>query len=62
MTFEFVSVLKAACIGIGGTVALDLWAVVLKVKRAAPGTNWAMVGRWLGLHAARAIHDDAIAA
>lgn len=58
MTFEFVSVLKAACIGIGGTVALDLWAVVLKKVSGTPGTNWAMVGRWLGhMPHGRFMHD-----
>ena len=39
--------MSAAIIGIGGTVALDLWAALLQRVFGTPATNWAMVGRWL---------------
>lgn len=40
--------LKAAAVCIGGTVALDVWALVLKRVFDVPATSWAMVGRWIG--------------
>lgn len=39
---------KAALVGIGGTVVLDLWALFLARAMGVPATNWAMVGRWFG--------------
>src|SRR5215207_9624742 len=41
-------VLRAALIGIGGTVILDLWAAFMQRVLNVPATNWAMVGRWVG--------------
>ena len=58
MTFDLVTMLKGALIGIGGTVALDLWASMLKALTGTPATNWAMVGRWLGhMPEGRFVHD-----
>ncbi|MBK6659571.1 MAG: DUF2938 domain-containing protein [Proteobacteria bacterium] len=58
MTLDAALVVKAALVGIGGTVALDLWAVALKKVSGTPGTNWAMVGRWLGhMPHGRFMHD-----
>ncbi|HTM97055.1 MAG TPA: DUF2938 domain-containing protein [Croceibacterium sp.] len=34
--------------GVGGTIVLDLWALLLTRVFNVPATNWAMVGRWLG--------------
>lgn len=34
--------------GIGATIILDLWALLLNRLFHLPITNWAMVGRWLG--------------
>ena len=34
--------------GIGATLAIDLWAMLLKRSFAITPTNWAMVGRWIG--------------
>ena len=45
-TFELLA--RAALVGIGGTLVLDLYAWVLQRIWSIPGTNWAMVGRWLG--------------
>lgn len=39
---------KAALIGVGGTIVLDLWALFTTRVMGVPATNWAMVGRWLG--------------
>ncbi|MXN20633.1 DUF2938 family protein [Pseudooceanicola sp. GBMRC 2024] len=43
-------------VGIGATVALDLWAVVMARIGWMPGTHWPAVGRWLlGLRAGRLV-------
>jgi hypothetical protein len=39
--------MSAAIVGIGGTLALDVWAALLQRTFRTPATNWAMVGRWL---------------
>lgn len=39
---------KAALIGVGGTIVLDLWALFMARVMGVPATNWAMVGRWFG--------------
>src|SRR5690349_19544031 len=41
-------VVKAALVGIGGTIVLDLWALFMARVMGLPATNWAMVGRWFG--------------
>ena len=48
MGFEIGILLKGLVIGIGGTIALDIWAMTLQVVVKTPAMNWAMVGRWLG--------------
>jgi len=40
--------LRAILIGFGGTVALDVWALLVQRFTGSPAVNWAMVGRWLG--------------
>lgn len=40
--------LKAALVGIGGTIVLDLYALMMARVLGVTGMNWAMVGRWLG--------------
>jgi hypothetical protein len=40
--------IKAALIGTGGTVVLDLWALFMARVLKMPATNWPMVGRWIG--------------
>lgn len=40
--------LRAALVGIGGTVILDLYAVLAQRLFGIGATNWRMVGRWLG--------------
>jgi hypothetical protein len=39
---------KAALIGVGGTIVLDLWALFMARVMGVSSTNWAMVGRWFG--------------
>jgi hypothetical protein len=36
----------ALAMGIGATLAIDLWSVLLKRSFGIVPTNWAMVGRW----------------
>ena len=35
-------------IGIGATIVMDLWAILLKQMFHIPPLNWAFVGRWIG--------------
>ena len=39
------------CVGgtsVGGTIVLDLYALMISRILGVPVTNWAMVGRWFG--------------
>ena len=40
--------LKATLVGVGGTIVLDLYALMISRILGVPVTNWAMVGRWFG--------------
>ena len=40
--------LRAALIGIGATLVLDLWSLFLKTAFHLPFPNYVMVGRWIG--------------
>jgi hypothetical protein len=35
-------------IGVGATLLMDVWAIVLKRMFGVPSLDYAMVGRWLG--------------
>ena len=50
-------------IGIGGTIAMDLWALLLAAVFGLPRPNWGLVGRWFA-HLARGMffHKDITAA
>ena len=50
-------------IGIGGTAALDLWALLLSAVFGLPAPNWGLVGRWFA-HLAKGtfFHKDITAA
>lgn len=39
---------KAALVGVGGTIVLDLWALFMARVAGLSASNWAMVGRWFG--------------
>ena len=41
-------VVRAIAIGVGATVVMDLWAVLVQRLFRVPPSNWAMVGRWVG--------------
>jgi hypothetical protein len=41
-------VVRAALIGVGATVLMDLWALFLRRAFATSSLDYAMVGRWLG--------------
>lgn len=40
--------IRAALIGFGGTIVLDLWALFMVRGLRMPATGWPMVGRWIG--------------
>ncbi|HUH10314.1 MAG TPA: DUF2938 domain-containing protein [Brevundimonas sp.] len=57
MAQELEFVMRATLIGVGATVVMDLWAIVLKRVFGTPSLNYAMVGRWIGhLHRGRFTH------
>jgi len=41
-------ILRAALVGIGGTIVLDLYAYLMQRMFGVPAGDWKMVGRWLG--------------
>ncbi|MGO4170325.1 DUF2938 domain-containing protein [Novosphingobium sp. YAF33] len=46
-------------VGVGGTVTLDLWALLLARLFKVPPVNWRMVGRWIGnMPRGRFVHAD----
>ncbi|MSU88048.1 DUF2938 family protein [Rhodobacteraceae bacterium 2CG4] len=50
-------------LGLGATVAMDLWALLLAVLRVNPAPNWALPGRWFWhVSRGRVFHDDIAAA
>jgi len=51
-------ILTGAAMGIGGTVAMDIWAWALNRTAGLPMPNWAMPGRWFAhLFKGRVFHD-----
>lgn len=48
MSNDLEFIVRTALIGAGGTLAMDLWAVVLKQFFGLSSLSYAMVGRWLG--------------
>lgn len=50
---------RGAIIGIGATILLDLWAVLLWKAFGQGAPNWAMPGRWFWhLQYGKVFHDD----
>ena len=48
----------AILIGVGATIVMDLWGVLLKRCFGIPALNFAMVGRWIGhFPRGRFVHD-----
>ena len=54
--------LRAALIGVGATLVMDLWALVLKRVYEVPALDYALVGRWIGHMPAGRLCHVAIAA
>ena len=54
---------RSVLIGIGGTAAMDVWAILLNRVFGIPLPNWALVGRWFcHLTGGKVFHDDIAAA
>ncbi|WP_337181365.1 DUF2938 domain-containing protein [Shinella sp.] len=52
-------VVKGVAIGLGATVLMDVWAVLLWKASVQPRPNWAPVGRWFWhLKNGTVFHDD----
>jgi hypothetical protein len=54
---------QSVVIGIGGTLAMDIWALLLAAVFGLPKPNWGLVGRWFA-HLAKGtfFHKDITAA
>ncbi|MDJ1017967.1 MAG: DUF2938 domain-containing protein [Paracoccaceae bacterium] len=53
------AILIGIAMGVGGTLAMDVWAWVLNRAAGQPMPNWAMPGRWLAhISRGRVFHDD----
>ena len=54
---------RSVAIGIGGTAAMDLWALLLAAVFGLPKPSWGLVGRWFA-HLAKGtfFHTDITAA
>jgi len=53
--------LRAALIGIGATLAMDLWAAFLKLCFGFPSLDYRLVGRWIAHFAHGRFAHDSIA-
>ncbi len=53
-------VVTGLVMGVAGTAAMDVWAVVLNRAAGLPMPNWAMPGRWLGHVLRGKVFHDAI--
>lgn len=52
-------VLIGVLMGLAGTAAMDVWAMMLHRAAGLPKPNWAMPGRWFGhLFRGRVFHQD----
>jgi Protein of unknown function (DUF2938) len=47
MNYDAEFLLRAVVIGVGGTLVMDLWAVLLR-QFGVPSLNFAFLGRWIG--------------
>lgn len=55
----FVFAWKSVAIGVGGTAAMDLWMLFMKVGFKIPPIDYARIGRWIShLPSGRFIHAD----
>ncbi|WP_034999747.1 DUF2938 family protein [Beijerinckia mobilis] len=53
------TVIFIVIVGIGSTIALDLWSIIVAWIGWMPGTHWPSVGRWLlGLLSGRLVFDQ----
>ncbi|WP_299957088.1 DUF2938 domain-containing protein [uncultured Roseobacter sp.] len=52
-------VMSGVVMGVVATVAMDVWAQLLRALAGVPAPNWAMVGRWVAhMPRGRLVHDD----
>jgi len=50
---------RSVAVGVGGTVLMDLWAILLSFLPGQRWPNWAPVGRWFWhLRSGKVFHDD----
>jgi hypothetical protein len=51
-------IVRALSIGIGATIVLDLWSLLLR-QFGVPMANWGLVGRWIGhMPSGKFVHDS----
>ncbi|AZO09217.1 DUF2938 domain-containing protein [Mesorhizobium sp. M3A.F.Ca.ET.080.04.2.1] len=49
---------RAVAIGIGATIFMDVWAIVLDRMFSLPRPDWGLVGRWVRHLPETVFHDD----
>lgn len=47
MNIELIQAMLAVAVGLGATLVMDLWAILLKRVFETPPPNYCLVGRWL---------------
>ena len=58
MSEKFEFILRVLLIGVGATIVMDLWALLLK-RFGIPSLNFALLGRWIGhLPEGKFIHEN----
>jgi hypothetical protein len=62
-SFNMEMIVRALLMGIGATLVMDLWAILLRRGFGVSSLDYAMVGRWLGhMPAGRFAHERIAAA
>lgn len=62
MIIEPRSVIGGALIGVGATLLIDLWAVILKRGFNIPSLNYCLLGRWILHMPGKLVHSSIAAA
>lgn len=63
MILEAPHIIGAILVGLGATLVIDLWAVLLRRRFDIPSLNYCLLGRWiLHMPGGRFVHDSIAAA
>lgn len=62
MATEIIHIVCATAIGVGATLAMDLWNLFLKRAFGIPSLNYCLLGRWIGHMPSGKVRHASIAA